>query len=74
MFHEWGHQFIYDEETLANSMHAVEFHSVRRCRLGESSFLDLQDMEKHGLLRRVRVGHTDRYRTGEGLKNQLRGT
>jgi predicted SAM-dependent methyltransferase len=45
MFHEWGHQFIYDEKTLANSMHAVGFHSVRQCRLGESSFLDLQNME-----------------------------
>jgi len=45
MFHQWGHQFIYDEKTLANSIHAVGFNSVRRCRLGESSFLDLQNME-----------------------------
>lgn len=45
MFHEWGHQFLYDEKTLADSMHAAGFHSVRRCRLGESSFLDLHKME-----------------------------
>ena len=45
MFHEWGHQFIYDEKTLANLMHGVGFHSVRRCKLGESSFPDLQNME-----------------------------
>src|SRR5215469_514825 len=45
MFHEWGHQFIYDEKTLANLMHTVGFHSVWRRRLGESSFHDLQSME-----------------------------
>ncbi len=45
MFRLWGHQFIYDEETLADSMRAAGFRSVKRYGLGESRHLDLQNME-----------------------------
>jgi predicted SAM-dependent methyltransferase len=45
MFRLWGHQFIYDEKTLTDSMLAAGFRSVNRCALGESSHLDLQNME-----------------------------
>ena len=45
MFRQWGHQFIYDEETLTDSMHTAGFRSVKRCALGESLHPDLQDME-----------------------------
>jgi predicted SAM-dependent methyltransferase len=45
MFRQWGHQFIYDEKTLTDSMCAAGFKSVNRCPLGESPHLDLQNME-----------------------------
>jgi predicted SAM-dependent methyltransferase len=45
MFRQWGHQFIYDEETLTESMRAAGFRSLKRCALGESPHLDLQNME-----------------------------
>lgn len=45
MFRLWGHQFIYDEGTLANSMRAAGFRSLRRWALGESDYLELQNME-----------------------------
>jgi predicted SAM-dependent methyltransferase len=45
MFREWGHQFIYDEKTLTDSMRAAGFRSIQRCALGESSHLDLKNME-----------------------------
>ena len=45
MFRQWGHQFIYDEETLRNSMLTAGFGSIERRALGESGHLDLQDME-----------------------------
>jgi predicted SAM-dependent methyltransferase len=45
MFRQWGHQFIYDEKTLADSMLAAGFGSIERCALGESRHLDLQHME-----------------------------
>jgi predicted SAM-dependent methyltransferase len=45
MFRLWGHQFIYDEETLTESMHTAGFRSIRRLALGESKELDLQNMD-----------------------------
>ena len=45
MFRQWGHQFIYDEETLRESMRAAGFTSIKRCALGESYHLDLQSLE-----------------------------
>jgi predicted SAM-dependent methyltransferase len=45
MFRQWGHQFIYDEKTLADSMLAAGFGSIERCALGESRHIDLQGME-----------------------------
>jgi predicted SAM-dependent methyltransferase len=45
MFRLWGHQFIYDEETLAEAMRIVGFESVKRWTLGESDYPDLRNME-----------------------------
>src|SRR5262249_52628231 len=45
MFRQWGHQFIYDEETLRTSMLAAGFSSIERCTLGESRHSDLQNIE-----------------------------
>jgi predicted SAM-dependent methyltransferase len=44
MFRLWGHQFIYDEATLADAMRAAGFSSVTRWSLGESDHSDLQDL------------------------------
>jgi predicted SAM-dependent methyltransferase len=45
MFRQWGHQFIYDEKTLTNSMQAAGFRSLERCALGESRHLGLRNMD-----------------------------
>ena len=44
MFRLWGHQFIYDEETLADTMRAAGFSSVTRWALGDSDHSDLQNL------------------------------
>jgi predicted SAM-dependent methyltransferase len=44
MFRLWGHQFIYDEATLADAMHAAGFSSVTRRFLSESDYSDLQNL------------------------------
>ena len=44
MFRLWGHQFIYDEETLADAIRAVGFSSVTRLLLGNSDYPDLQNL------------------------------
>jgi predicted SAM-dependent methyltransferase len=45
MLRQWGHQFLYDEKTLTESMCAAGFKSVQRCVLGESPHHELQNME-----------------------------
>lgn len=44
MFRLWGHQFIYDEATLADAMRAAGFTSVTRWLLSESNHSDLQNL------------------------------
>jgi predicted SAM-dependent methyltransferase len=44
MFRLWGHQFIYDEETLADTMRAAGFSSVTRWLIGDSNHPDLRDL------------------------------
>jgi predicted SAM-dependent methyltransferase len=44
MFRLWGHQFIYDEATLADAMRAAGFSSITRRLLGESVHSDLQNL------------------------------
>jgi predicted SAM-dependent methyltransferase len=44
MFRLWGHQFIYDEETLADTMRAAGFSSVTRWLIGDSDHPDLQNL------------------------------
>lgn len=49
-FHNWGHQFLYDEETLRNSLQAAGFVDIERFRCGESPTPVLRGMELHGSL------------------------
>jgi predicted SAM-dependent methyltransferase len=44
MFRLWGHQFIYDEETLSEAMCAAGFSSVTRRFIGDSDHPDLQNL------------------------------
>jgi predicted SAM-dependent methyltransferase len=41
----WGHQFIYDERTLAKSMEEAGFRNITRCRLNESEQPPLRNLE-----------------------------
>jgi predicted SAM-dependent methyltransferase len=47
-FRSWGHQFIYDEETLRNTMHTSGFHSIKFYKPGESDDPMMRDLERHG--------------------------
>lgn len=44
----WGHQFVYDEATLAATLVAADFEDVRRCEWGESPHAHLRGLEDHG--------------------------
>jgi predicted SAM-dependent methyltransferase len=44
-FRSWGHQFIYDERTLRDALHAAGFRELRLCRLGESVHPELLNIE-----------------------------
>ena len=44
-FHGWGHQFLYDAETLEFSMCLAGFKSVRRCPPGQSNDPHLAGLE-----------------------------
>lgn len=43
----WGHQFLYDPESLRATLEAAGFTSVTRVKLGESDAPDLQNIEMH---------------------------
>jgi glycosyltransferase involved in cell wall biosynthesis/predicted SAM-dependent methyltransferase/polysaccharide pyruvyl transferase WcaK-like protein len=44
-FRGWGHQFIYDEETLRNSMEKVGFVEIKRYKPGESDDENFRGIE-----------------------------
>jgi predicted SAM-dependent methyltransferase len=46
----WGHQFLYDEETLVEAMCQTGFHCVTVCELGESSHSALSGLEHEARL------------------------
>ena len=48
-FYNWGHCFIYDEQTLAHLMTANHLQRIERADVGESRIAALQGVEKHGL-------------------------
>lgn len=47
-FRLWGHQFIYDEETLTATMSGAGFSEVTRCSLGKSDYSMLRSLENEG--------------------------
>jgi predicted SAM-dependent methyltransferase len=44
MFRLWGHQFIYDKQTLADAMRLAGFNSVTRLPISQSHHPDLQNL------------------------------
>lgn len=44
----WGHQFIYDPDTLRAALEAVGFEDVRFCAVGESEHPVFRNLESHG--------------------------
>lgn len=46
-FHGWGHQFLYNRETLESVLHAAGFRSVSFYRYGESAAAQLRGLERH---------------------------
>lgn len=47
-FRNWGHQFLYDEETLRDLLLTSGFTEVERFRPGESKTEGLRGLERHG--------------------------
>jgi len=47
-FHGWGHQFLYDQDTLKAAFMNVGFQRVSFYKSGESDDAHLQDIETHG--------------------------
>lgn len=45
--HAWGHQFLYDPQSLKATLEAAGFKSVTQVKLGESDAPDLQNIEMH---------------------------
>jgi hypothetical protein len=48
IFHNWGHQFLYDAELLGIALHQAGFVDIVACRPGESSDENLRGIELHG--------------------------
>jgi len=47
-FYNWGHQFLYDGETLEMTLQEAGFIETKRCSPGESDDEVLRDLEFHG--------------------------
>ena len=46
-FRGWGHQFLYNEQTLRATLLDAGFADVRRCEYGESEHEELRGLERH---------------------------
>ncbi len=47
-FRNWGHQFIYDRQTLQHALEAAGFTDVREWSVGESDRPEVAHLERHG--------------------------
>ena len=54
-FRDWGHQFIYDFETLKESLQSVGFKYIRKVEIGKSEIPALNGIEYHGRI----IGETN---------------
>jgi len=44
-FQSWGHQFIYDKNTIENTLKAVGFTKIEFFKINESNNLELKELE-----------------------------
>jgi predicted SAM-dependent methyltransferase len=49
-FRDWGHQYIYDQQTLSQVLSNCGFGNIVRCEVGQSSEPALSGLERHGEL------------------------
>lgn len=49
----WGHAFIYDDVTFAQSLKEAGFSNIRKCKGGESEIPAFNNIENHG----YEIGH-----------------
>jgi predicted SAM-dependent methyltransferase len=47
-FRAWGHQFLYDRQTIETTMRTIGFENIRFYRPGESPDENLRGLESHG--------------------------
>jgi len=47
-FRAWGHQFLYDRQTIETTMRTIGFENIRYYRPGESDDENLRGIESHG--------------------------
>ncbi|HUP48462.1 MAG TPA: methyltransferase domain-containing protein [Thermoanaerobaculia bacterium] len=46
-FRGWGHQFLYNLQTLTETLHQAGFAEIVSCRYGESTHEELRGIERH---------------------------
>ncbi len=47
-FYNWGHRYIYDENTLRKALQEAGFGEIRHCEIGKSEHSCLENIESHG--------------------------
>lgn len=57
LFHDHGHQFLFDEETLAALLRHAGFIEIRRCPPGESEHKEFHSIEIHHLVIGAEANH-----------------
>jgi len=45
--HNWGHKFIYDRKTIAQTLFNIGFIDITFCEYKKSSYSELSDLERH---------------------------
>lgn len=47
-FHDWGHQFIHNPYSLTLFLEKSSFKDIQQCKVGQSTEINFQNLEKHG--------------------------
>jgi predicted SAM-dependent methyltransferase len=47
-FHAWGHQFLYDQNTLHHALYSSGFRDIKFYKPGDSEYPMLKNLESHG--------------------------
>ena len=60
-FRAWGHQFLYDEETLRHALRNQGFHDIVFYKPGVSGTSELTNLESHG--KEIQAEHINQFET-----------